>query len=932
MDTGAHFRKCDFQVHTPRDIQWSGDGAVGDADRRAYAVEFVAACRARDLGAVAITDHHDLAFFPYIREAAQAETDAKGQPMAETEKLVVFPGMELTLAVPCQALVILDADFPDSLLEQVVHAIDVTPTDAALEKHSQTVRLEHFHSLEDVYNALDKKDFLRGRFIVLPHVGESGNSSILRKAMAAKYKSMPCVGGYVDGLVTQYGNGRADIVAGKNKEWGNKKVAVVQTSDNRARSFAKLGTAVTWIKWAQPTAEALRQACLASESRVSHVEPHLPTLRITRLDVSNSRFMGPVSLAFNPQYNALIGGRGTGKSTLLEYIRWALCDQPPAIGDRGDDDLPDYQKRRKSLIDGTLLPLGAEVELAFLLNDVPHTVRRKVSGELLLQIGSGTFQECSEQNVRDLLPVRAYSQKQLSAVGARVEELRRFVQAPITKDLDAVTASLNLLRIRLRDSFEQVRAFRSLTAETAALELERSSLQQQVGKLRSTLSGLSPADATIIARQAVFEQERRVVQALRHNADTIRTGLQSVTSELTALDAPFDPSKALENTALLGAAHESLSRFIASVRTQLHALSKQLESGDDLGPFRDGVATWDSALAKHLSDYEGAKSRAAAHEVTLKEVKSIESRLAEVVDSLDDKRRALGSLGDPLVAFQALRVDWSAAHSARAALLEAQCTNLTAGTGSRLRASLSRATDTQPLADRMKALVRGTGTRGDRVDKLLSNLRAATDPFAAWQAVLDELFQLVWLPIEDEDRAMLPATPLLDQAGFSRKERLALIDQLEPSDWLELLLFNLEDVPYFDYEVKPGDFIPFESASPGQQATALLAVLLLQDGPPLLVDQPEDDLNMKIISETVATLWSAKSHRQIIFASHNANLVVNGDAELVVCCDYRSAGTESGGRIKATGAIDVRAINTEIADVMEGGVDAFKLRLQKYGF
>jgi chromosome segregation protein len=52
--------------------------------------------------------------------------------------------------------------------------------------------------------------------------------------------------------------------------------------------------------------------------------------------------------------------------------------------------------------------------------------------------------------------------------------------------------------------------------------------------------------------------------------------------------------------------------------------------------------------------------------------------------------------------------------------------------------------------------------------------------------------------------------------------------------------------------------LPFENASPGQQATALLSILPLQDGPPLIIDQPEDDLNMKIINEIVATLWKAK--------------------------------------------------------------------------
>jgi chromosome segregation protein len=128
------------------------------------------------------------------------------------------------------------------------------------------------------------------------------------------------------------------------------------------------------------------------------------------------------------------------------------------------------------------------------------------------------------------------------------------------------------------------------------------------------------------------------------------------------------------------------------------------------------------------------------------------------------------------------------------------------------------------------------------------------------------------------------------------------------------------------------DYIPFASASAGQQATALLQVLLNQDGPPLIIDQPEDDLDNQVIFDIVEQLWSARSRRQIIFSSHNANLVVNGDADLVVCCDYRRAGDHSGGQIKYRGAIDVQEIREEIKRVMEGGERAFQLRKAKYGF
>ena len=117
MDTGAHFHACDFQVHTPRDRQWVGAGAVTPTEREEFASELVGACRARGLNGIAITDHHEMVMVPYIRAAAAAEVDTTGSPLSPQDKLVVFPGMELTLGVPCQALLLFDADFEEGFFQ-----------------------------------------------------------------------------------------------------------------------------------------------------------------------------------------------------------------------------------------------------------------------------------------------------------------------------------------------------------------------------------------------------------------------------------------------------------------------------------------------------------------------------------------------------------------------------------------------------------------------------------------------------------------------------------------------------------------------------------------------------------------------------------------------------------------------------------------------
>src|ERR1035437_8405988 len=146
MDNGAHFYKCDFQVHTPRDLGWSGADAATDKDRKAYAEELVLACRQKGLGAIAITDHHDFAFFPYIKRAAQDEVNDHGAPIDAAQRLIVFPAIELTLTAPaCQALLILDAEFSENLLASVLTSLGINagppagPNNAAINRIPQEV-------------------------------------------------------------------------------------------------------------------------------------------------------------------------------------------------------------------------------------------------------------------------------------------------------------------------------------------------------------------------------------------------------------------------------------------------------------------------------------------------------------------------------------------------------------------------------------------------------------------------------------------------------------------------------------------------------------------------------------------------------------------------------------------------------------------------
>jgi ABC-type cobalamin/Fe3+-siderophores transport system ATPase subunit len=119
-----------------------------------------------------------------------------------------------------------------------------------------------------------------------------------------------------------------------------------------------------------------------------------------------------------------------------------------------------------------------------------------------------------------------------------------------------------------------------------------------------------------------------------------------------------------------------------------------------------------------------------------------------------------------------------------------------------------------------------------------------------------------------------------------------------------------------------------DALSLGQKGTVLLKILLAQDKSPLIIDQPEENLDNKFIYRSLKNAFkSAKINRQVIIATHNANLVVNTDAEQVIVAEYENNTIEF-----TAGALENHHIRDSVTTILEGGKKAFKEREEKYGF
>jgi len=937
MDQGNHYKKCDLQVHSPRDINWKDSNCVSEEEREAYSKAFVKECRTAGVNAVAITDHHDMVFFEYIKIAAMGELDENGNSIPDDQQLVVFPGIELTFhQPPMQGLLILDADFPVALFPTVLGSLSLAQAPKENSKTIQTVAIssDTINSISDIYKKLDGTDGVKGRYIFLPHVKESGHKTLMREGFHEAYAKMPSVGGYVDGKFGGGGVGYLKILNGEVDAWGFKSIAVIQTTDYRAdKTLAELDTA-TWIKWCEPTAEALRQACLAKESRISLVEPELPKIFVEKIDVTNSSFLSKFDLDLNPQLNSIIGGRGTGKSTILEYLRWALCDQTEEFGKEGVQS--EILKRRNTLIDKTLNAVDGEVRVFFIVNGTRHIVKRNPKSEdVLLKIGDGEFESVRPNQIQDLLPIQAYSQKQLSSISVRSDELKRFIEQPILKDIEDIDLKVDEALAKVKSAYQKLAKSKELYTDLKKNKIEIGSFKSQIEKLRGGLKGISEDDKKILDRAKLYVNEKNRFDEVSLEYSSIQDSIRPLKELLEKCEGmASDNPEVFENGKILKDLNESRSKFLDVAIKKVQEL-EQLHS-DSTVEYDDLRTTWLEIRNAFELEYKKAKEKSTSSQSTLTAIKELEKKIEKLDLVIRQKQSLLSEVDMTDEAFNNLYKSYTDLQISKTDSLKESTKIFTRLSDGLIKADFTKTIDFEKMCAEIISVFSAfsLNINKSRTEKLAELVSNSSAPLVEWHEVVYELKALSEFNSAPDVRDELPLTPILDIAGFSPANRKKISEALTSEGLLRLASIKLDFLPRFYYQThnEMGDQIPFEEASAGQQATALLNVLLNQDGFPLIIDQPEDDIDNRAIERIIKNLWGSKKKRQIIISSHNANLVVNGDSELVICCDYNETSEQTKGHIKYEGSIDEKEIRNEITSIMEGGEKAFKLRKEKYGF
>jgi ABC-type lipoprotein export system ATPase subunit len=616
--------------------------------------------------------------------------------------------------------------------------------------------------------------------------------------------------------------------------------------------------------------------------------------RILGLDVAGG-FLDGLKLEFSADLNCLIGGRGAGKTTALELLRWALKDSQGGAAARAD-----LQKLVRA-------NLGKEgrVRVAIETKDgLRYTVERGLDGdaEVLGERGRATGLTLAHGVIFDL---DVYSQSEIESIAMSPTHQLGLIDRVAGGELRDVQERLRGVRAELDTNAREVQSLgRDLRELDAALE-ELPVVREKVASLRPT--GAAPGLDAAVAEKGQRERESRAVaqtdELLRRERDALEQAIVALGAE------PAVPAPALRgpNRDALRAVAEAVDEcrhevkaYVLGARGALDRCAARLDAARRLlaaGHEAQDKRYWD-LMALH--DRERVRSQERLH---------FERRLHELQErqQLRDQRR--DALQAKLAHRRALLASLSALRDERFTLRRAVADGWSAQLAPAIRVSLRQGADRTAFRAALLEAFREPSARKKAQD-VVERVADAYTPS-----------DLVATLARDE------AADDIAELGFTKQKAGWFVEELRESGVPALAeSVDLEDVPQI--ELKDGRAYKVAAhLSTGQKCTTILPILLLESERPLLIDQPEDNLDNSFIYETIVSqVRGVKRQRQLIFVTHNPNIPVLGEASRVFV--LRSDGAQA--RLHAVGAVD--DVRDDVATILEGGRAAFEARRARYGY
>jgi hypothetical protein len=721
------------------------------------------------------------------------------------------------------------------------------------------------------------------------------------------------------------------------------------------------GDRFSWIK-GELAFDSLRQAAIDPGGRAYvGAEPPktaTPSQVIAQVEILDAAWAATPIVPLNPGLVAIIGARGSGKTALADVIA-AGCDAiPPMVWDEESKLSPSFLARARPLIG------DARVRLSW-------------------QSGDPTERTLNGPSFADsfTLPRARYLSQQfveeLCSASGMTDGLMREIERVIfdAHPLESRDGALDFAELRDQRA-HRYRLARDREAEAVGQISERISTELEKEKLVATYQGQITQKTQLIAgyttdraRLVPKDNEANVARhsAVAAAAENVTVKMRSLTRQRDSFVSLQDEVGDLRRNQAPEKLRQTQSRYPASGLTEAQWSAFLLDYKGDVDQALKGYVLWADAEVAKLrgapvpandgttpylagdadlsalpltvlqaemgrieklisADLETRRAYAALTTKITQEASALESLKEKLTDSQGARDRARQLLLDRETAYQRAFDAIVAEEAVLKDLYQPLMARLAAASGTlnKLTFTVARVADVEAWATeaeenlvdlRKLGPFRGRGTLVARADEVLRpgwESGTAADVSAA-MARFRELYQ-------DELLQHAPV-PRDDQAGFRTWSRRF-------AQWL----FSSEHIA-LNYGIAY-DGVDIRKLSPGTRGIVLLLLYLALDDAddrPLIIDQPEENLDPKSVFEELVSLFiNAKSKRQVIMVTHNANLVINTDADQIIIAE---AGPHPQGGLPpiayVSGGLETAEIRKAVCDILEGGEHAFQERARR---
>ena len=879
--TKARFFKCALQVNPAGYIKYRGQQHTLTEDE--YNQQLLNAALEAGIEIVGLADHGSVDGVDKLRT------------LFASHGIVVFPGFEIASSEKIHFVCLFDENKRSQELERILGSLRLLDPQDGI----RPSRLSSEQLIDEVTQ--------QGGFIFAAHT--TNDDGVLKRRMNHVWQHQGLLAaqipGPIDDLKSVEGDFYRKVFLNKDANYHREReMAAINAADVSTPEEIKSDGASCLIKMTKPCFVSFKQAFLDAGSRVrlNSDKPQNFASAIERVRFTGG-YLDGVDIELSEHLNSVIGGRGTGKSTLLECIRYAFDLEPFGKSAKSQHEaiIKSNLGNEKGMIEVTLRSAT--------MHGRRFVVSRKHGNQPIILDEQG---QVSSYQPKDLLPgIELYGQNEIYEMTRDDQSRNKLIERFLDGDYGQFDISIAEVKARLRENRE---AIERALMQKADIEVEVERLPKLLEQAKQFQALGLDEKLKIIPK---LEKEKQLNERVNSEVSRVKEAIDVIKDSLP--DTIF-----ASDTAIEGLPHADLFRqqreVVDAFGKALSSAISQLEQlhSETIAKLTPVQQQLNSAIEQNESQLENAfKEIPASQGKTGRQIGAEYQTLLKQIEQIRPKQTALQSRQTQIDELYSQRkkllLELDQQTTTRASAIQKSVKTLNRKLDQKVRLTLNTEGNRQEFVNCLDNYnMEGVGTK--KLSWVLEGSFAPSNLAATIRAGEDTLQQMKW-----------GTTPSVIQALCRLPER----------HLLALEEFVVPDTMAIELNVTHGEreahFRRIDELSTGQQCTAILHLLLLDNQDPLILDQPEDNLDNAFIAERiVAELRRAKLSRQFLFATHNANIPVFGDAEWIGVLSV-----EDGKGVilpEQQGAIDVPEIQRLAADILEGGRSAFNQRREKYGF